>query len=210
MGREERDPQDPRATRSARRDTQPTDRLGGSGAPVDPVNPDWRGPRVTGRNRRSQGLPSSREEFVLWLQFGGWRLLLAAVALVIVLVGLIYITRPRPLPVVSEPTPEVSDSLLPVAPLPSVTPGIFTPTVTLPPQGSVGGARFRVVNTGPEGLFLRPDHNRDNPPVKTLPDGTIVTIVGEDFVGPDRVWKHVQDPEGAQGWVAADFLQPVP
>ena len=79
MGREERDPQDARTTRSARRQTQPTDRLDDAEpAYSDPVNPDWRGARTARRGRRSQGLPTSRQEFVLWLQYGGWRVLLAA------------------------------------------------------------------------------------------------------------------------------------
>ena len=94
MGREEPDPQDARTTRSTRRTTQPTDRLDDAGpAYGDPVNPDWRGSRATRRGRRSQGLPSSRQEFVLWLQYGGWRVLLAAGVLVLVLIGLIYLTR---------------------------------------------------------------------------------------------------------------------
>jgi len=46
-------------------------------------------------------------------------------------------------------------------------------------------------------------------PIKTLPEGTIVTVVGEDSVQPDRVWKRVRDPEGAEGWAAADYLAPV-
>src|SRR5690242_11822729 len=94
MGREERDPEDARTTRSARRATQPTDRLDDAEpAYHDPVNPDWRGTRAGRRTRRSQALPTSRQEFVLWLQYGGWRVLLAAGVLVIVLIGLIYLTR---------------------------------------------------------------------------------------------------------------------
>ena len=95
MGGEEQDPYDARTTRSSRRsDTEPTERLGANRpAAADPVNPDWRGARVTRKNRRGQGLPSSRQEFLLWLQYGGWRTLLAAVVLVVFLIGLIYLTR---------------------------------------------------------------------------------------------------------------------
>jgi SH3-like domain-containing protein len=59
-------------------------------------------------------------------------------------------------------------------------------------------------------LFLRPDHSSEGTPLKTLTDGSIVTVVGEDFSAPNRVWKHVRDAEGAEGWAAADFLQAVP
>ena len=213
MGREEQDPYDARTTRSSRRsDTEPTDRLGAgrAAAPSDPVNPDWRGSRVTRRNRRSQGLPSSRQEFILWLQYGGWRVVAAAVVVVACLIGLIYVTRtPKAVPQFGRPTEQAGVAGAGGAGLPviaSPTPGAAQPTVA-PTADPAGGAQFQVVNTGPEGLFLRPDHNTNQPPVKTLPDGSLVTIAGPDFSGPDRVWKHVRDAEGAEGWVAADFLQ---
>jgi len=213
MSGEERDPYDARTTRSSRHsDTEPTDRLGASRpAPADPVNPDWRGSRVTRRNRRSQTLPSSRQEFILWLQYGGWRALVAAVVLVVLLIGLIYITRmprnattPFGRPTAAASVDNSGAAGLPL--LPSPTPGAL-PTAA-PTASTAGGARFRVINTGSDGLFLRPDHNTNQPPIKTLPDGSVVTVIGQDFSGPDRVWKNVQDADGAKGWVAADFLQP--
>jgi hypothetical protein len=216
MGREERDPEDARTTRSTRRATQPTDRLD-DGGPVygDPVNPDWRGSRATRRGRRSQGLPSSRQEFVLWLQYGGWRMLLAASVLAVVLIGLIYITR-MPSDASSPfgtPTEAPAFGEAPILPIqPTVTPRVITPTLAIAQNGAgaaSGGAQFRVFNTGAEGLFLRPDHSTEGAPLKTLPEGTIVTVIGEDFSAPNRVWKHVRDPEGSEGWAAADFLQAV-
>ena len=93
---------------------------------------------------------------------------------------------------------------------PSVTPrptGVAPTAVT--GAGSAGGAQFRVFNTEGQGLFLRQDHSGDSQVLKTLPDGTIVTVVGQDFSGPDRVWKNVREPDGSTGWVAADYLQTV-
>jgi hypothetical protein len=218
MGREERDPQDARTTRSTRRTTQPTDRLDDAEPAFnDPVNPDWRGSRATRRVRRSQGLPTSRQEFVLWLQYGGWRVLLAAGVLVVVLIGLIYLTR-MPSSAASpfgKPTEAAALGEAPILPIqPTVTPQVITPTLVIAQNGTgvgstSGGAQFRVFNTGPEGLFLRSDHSTDSQQLKTLPDGTIVTVVGEDFSAPDRVWKHVKDAAGTEGWVAAEFLQAV-
>jgi len=217
MGREERDPQDARTTRSTRRTTQPMDRLDDAEPALnDPVNPDWRGARTMRRGRRSQGLPTSRQEFVLWLQYGGWRVLLAAGVLVVVLIGLIYLTR-RPSSASSpfaQPTESAALGAAPILPLqPSVTPRVITPTLEIAQNGTgagttSGGAQFRVVNTG-DGLFLRPDHSVDGTPLKTLNDGSIVTVVGDDFSAPDRVWKHVRDAAGTEGWVAAEFLQAV-
>ena len=206
---------DPYETRSARRrgDTEPNPRGDTGGSSYgEPINPDWRGSRVTRRNRRSQGLPSSRQEFLIWLQFGGWRVLLAAVALVAVTVWLIWLTS-RPQGATSpfaRPTEDLvaSGGTLPLQP--SVTPrptGVAPTAVT--GAGSAGGAQFRVFNTEGQGLFLRQDHSGDSQVLKTLPDGTIVTVVGQDFSGPDRVWKNVREPDGSTGWVAADYLQTV-
>ena len=206
---------DPYETRSARRrgDTEPNLRGDTGGSSYgEPINPDWRGSRVTRRNRRSQGLPSSRQEFLIWLQFGGWRVLLAAVALVAVTVWLIWLTsRPKDAPSpFATPTEDLvaSGGTLPLQP--SVTP---RPTGAVPTAaaevGGAGGAQFRVFNTDGQGLFLRQDHTGDSQVLKTLPDGTIVTVVGQDFSGPDRVWKNVREPDGGTGWVAADYLQAV-
>lgn len=216
MAREDRDPYETRTTRTPHRgDTEPTDRAGAGGraADADPLNPDWRGSRVTRRNRRSQTIPSSRQEFALWLQYGGWRIVAAAAALVLLLVLMIYFSRsPRQVPT-STPT-EVAVSAgggvggagLPA--LPSATASI-SPTLAPAANANAGGAQFRVINTGAEGLFLRPDHSTDGPPVKTLAEGALVTIIGQDYIAPDRVWKNVRDAEGSEGWVAADFLQAV-
>lgn len=216
MAREDRDPYETRATRAPHRgDTEPTDRLGGSerDPAADPLNADWRGSRVTRRNRRSQGIPSSRQEFALWLQYGGWRIVAAAAALVVLLVLMIYVSRsPRQVP--SATPTEVAASAgsgvggSGLSALPSATASI-SPTLAPAVNTNTGGAQFRVINTGAEGLFLRPDHSTDGPPVKTLPEGAVVTIIGQDYIAPDRVWKNIRDAEGSEGWVASDYLQAV-
>lgn len=213
MARDEYDTQEARPPRAIRRDTQPTDRLSAEElGQSDLVNPNWRRERATGRNRRAQTLPSSRQEVVLWLQDGGWRLVAGAVlitALVIVL--LVGLGKAQPLPTQTsaetEPLPTEVAIIQPFgAEQPSVTPPQITPAP--PPPAAQGGAQFRVFNTGSLGLFLRSEPSTANQPLKTLNDGAIVTIVGADFVGPDRVWKHIRDADGTEGWVAADFLQP--
>ncbi|MBS1967170.1 MAG: SH3 domain-containing protein [Chloroflexi bacterium SZAS-1] len=214
MAREERDPYETRNTRAPQRgDTEATERPGARRpASSDPLNPDWRGARVTRRNSRSQGIPSSRQEFALWLQYGGWRIVAVAAALVVLLVLMLYVSRmPRQALPTAQPTAVAFDQGSGVGvnsqTIPLATSGI-SPTLA-PVANAGGGARFRVVNTGAEGLFLRPDHSSDGPPIKTLPDGSVVTIVGQDYIAPDRVWKNVRDAEGSQGWVAADYLEAV-
>jgi len=149
---------------------------------------------------------------ILWLQYDGWKFVLAAIAIVlagIVLFMLSQANAPAPLrlsDVTSEPQLQIV--LTPLPDQPTVTPDPLTSTVTLTPIVSLN-VQLRVQGTGSEGLFLRPEPNRNSRPIKTLPEGTIVTVVGEDSVQPDRVWKRVRDPEGAEGWAAADYLVPV-
>lgn len=210
----EHDPYETRATRR-RGDTEPNARDDAGGQSYgEPINPDWRGSRVTRRTRRGQGLPSSRQEFVIWLQYGGWRVLLAAALLVGVTVWLFWLTsRPKDAPSpFTRPTDDLVASGSGAAPLPlqpSVTPRPTGGVPTAAPAANGGGAQFRVFNTEGQGLFLRQTHDAAAQVLKTLPDGTLVTVVGPDFSGPDRVWKNVRDPDGSTGWVAADFLQAV-
>lgn len=216
MDRDEYEPDDARTTRSGRHPNPPTDRLGPSEIGYDAQSSrNWRADRAQ-RGRRTSSMPFSRQEFALWLQHGGLRIVLLVAGITgIVIIGMLLWRGGRPLPLAT-PTPEPAIADQPILQsLPTVTPAI-SPTETIGSQGVGGtgtaedGARFQVTGTGAEGLFLRPDHNTTNPPIKTLPDGAIVIIIGEDFSGPDRVWKHVRDSEGTEGWAAADFLKPAP
>jgi hypothetical protein len=216
MDPDEYEPDDARTTRSGRRSNPPTDRLGPSEIGYDAQSSrNWRADRAQ-RGRRTSSMPFSRQEFALWLQHGGLQIVLIVAGITVALiVGILLWRGGRPLPLAT-PTPEPAVVNLPMLQsLPTVTPAI-SPTESIAPQGVGGtgstgeGARFQVTGTGTEGLFLRPDHNTTNPPLKTLQDGSIVTIIGEDFSGPDRVWKHIRDAEGTEGWAAADFLKPAP
>ena len=143
-------------------------------------------------------------------------MLLAAGVLVGGLIGLIYRTR---MPSSAEspfgrPTEAPALGEAPILPIqPTITPRVITPTLQIAQDGTIagtagGGAQFRVVNTE-IGLFLRSDHSLESTQLKSLADGSIVTVIGEDFSAPDRVWKHVRDAAGTEGWVAAEFLQAV-
>jgi hypothetical protein len=214
MAREDYDPDDVRATRPTRHGRSPTDRLT-PGASSHPVASDrnWRAERAT-RRHRAVSFPTSRQELALWLQYGGWRIVSVAAAVVIIaILAMVFLRNLNQTPLaIAVPTDEPSAFNQPlIDPFPTVTP-VVSSTAAIDTQGTGGsneGARFRVAGTGSEGLFLRPDHSSDNQPIKTLTDETIVTIIGDDFSGPDRVWKHIRDPDGAEGWAAADWLKPV-
>lgn len=68
---------------------------------------------------------------------------------------------------------------------------------------------YLVVNTGGEGALLRPEPGSDDW-IKGWDDGTEMVVVAPNREAGERIWKNVRDPEGNVGWIAADFLMPVP
>jgi hypothetical protein len=148
---------------------------------------------------------------------------LVAMVIVLALVFLLMQTRadrPNPFRTTSPGTGQVAAGGDAEPGVPAATGGdteleeIFEqPTVTPQPptEAPASTAEFFVVNgTGTNGLFLRPGPSTDGAPIKTLPEGTRVERIGEDEFGANFVWRPVRGPDGAEGWVAVDFLQPAP
>jgi hypothetical protein len=205
------DDDDDRATYSPRAGQAPTTRAAGDYRAGQPIRQDWRSHRAqSGASMRARPRASPGNDFVLWLQGGGWKIAALVAGVVVLAVLALILVRPaRPLATPSSattPAAGIGRSAL-GTPLPSVTAGPTRPTSA---PTFTASARFRVVNTGDEGLFLRPSPSTSNTPLKTLPDGTILTVIGEDVSAADRVWKHVRDPDGTEGYVARDYVQPVP
>jgi hypothetical protein len=194
-------PSDPRRT-----DVLPS--AGTDWSASEPVNPGWRKERVTPRKgrKRAAGLPGSPQELPHWLQAGGWRYIAIVGALVVVgLIAALAVSRNDRRNegfgagrATGIPTAETS-----LLREPSVT---TAPTVAAPaaPQS------FVVAGTDGQGLFLRADPSTESQALATLPDGTRIEQTGEDFAGPDRVWRKVRTADGLEGWVAVDYLQPAP
>jgi hypothetical protein len=176
----------------------------------EPVNPGWRNERASGRRSARRGaLPSSPQEFQLWLQAGGWRYLAGIAALLVVLlIAMLALARndqrEAGLPGVGQEQPAVSEPVLGGAS------GEALPTVTAAPPTPAQPRFFVVANTAGQGLFLRPQPSTEGNPIATLPDGTRVEQVGDDVPGGDRVWRRVRAPDGQEGYVAVDFLTPAP
>lgn len=207
-----------RVTQTTRRSARQTERLRDTDeSHVDPLREDWRRSRSrsAGHARRNQTWPASRQEAIIWLQHGGWRIVAIAAAVVfIIILVLVLNQRSRALP----------DNILAddTTPTSAVTGGLVLPTqpgdpaLAIPPPATdvpaapAEGAQFQVTGTSTDGLFLRPEPNTDTSPITTIPEGSVVTVIGDDSPGPNYNWKHVRAADGSEGWVAADFLQPVP
>lgn len=180
----------------------------------EPVNPGWRSERATGRKPARRGaLPTSPQEFQLWLQAGGWRYLagIAGLLIVLLIASLAFSRteqREAGLPQVGQEQPAVSEPVLGGAPESTSLP---EPSVTAaPPPPPAQPSFFVVTGTGGQGLFLRPEASLDRAPLTTLPDGTRVEQVGDDVPGANYVWRRVRTADGLEGYVAVDFLTPAP
>ncbi|MBO9316689.1 MAG: SH3 domain-containing protein [Chloroflexus sp.] len=182
------------------RETSRTERLDATSA-----SPAWRPSRPTrggiDRNNMWHVVPR-------WLQQRGWLYVVSGFGLLVLIAILFlwYLRDDRREVPLGTPTTT------------SLQPGILAPTQSADetdasalspvPAPTPAPRFFVVVNTGGQGLFLRPAPNRNNQPITTLPDGTRLEQIGEDVPGPDFVWRPVRTPDGLEGYVAVDFLAP--
>jgi hypothetical protein len=87
---------------------------------------------------------------------------------------------------------------------------IVTPTgepTTSAPTGLAIGVKAKVVGTGGQGVNLRSAAGTGNARVKTLPDGTIVEVIGGPKDANDFTWWQVRDAAGVTGWVVSKYLE---
>jgi hypothetical protein len=186
-------------------------------------DPGWRRERAAPRSRAARPrsaqtatlkLPVSGQEFQRWLQAGGWRYLagIIAVMLLLLITGMVFQRGSENATAAGRPQ---ADGTATVGPLGTVSPLLaLYETATaqaLMPTPSVRA--FTVSGTGGAGLFLRPAASRNGDPLATLPDGSRVEQAGEDVTDggdPGLVWRQVRTADGRTGFVAAQFLVPVP
>jgi tetratricopeptide (TPR) repeat protein len=135
---------------------------------------------------------------------GGRRtLIISTVALPIVLglviFGVVVFTsaRGRAAETAAAPTPAPVATIAPTAAPTSAIPAVLADPSTT--------TRMLVNNVGTDGLSLRRSPGNGQR-IKVWPDGTALTDLGESAEQGGKTWKRVRDPEGNEGWVAADFL----
>ena len=69
---------------------------------------------------------------------------------------------------------------------------------------------MRVVGAGAEGVNLRAEPSASGARLKGLFDGAELELLGQDAEADGRNWHNVRDPtDRSEGWVAAEFLEPV-
>jgi hypothetical protein len=99
--------------------------------------------------------------------------------------------------------------LLEAPPSPTAAPA---PSPVAKPMASPAPAvarHGRIVGAGQEAVNLRAEPGARGARLKGLGDGTVLELLGHEVEMNGRTWRDVRDPtDGAEGWVAAEFLGP--
>ncbi len=90
----------------------------------------------------------------------------------------------------------------PVAPIAPIPTEIPTQPTSVPVQWLVVG------NTAGEGVYLRGNPVMAERLSSPLRDGTKLQVIGPDEDGDGQHWKHVEAPNGRQGWVPTQYVMP--
>ncbi|MCC7371926.1 MAG: SH3 domain-containing protein [Chloroflexi bacterium] len=118
---------------------------------------------------------------------------------VLVVVSIAWLAAPRrvdrPLPAAVAPLPVVQ-----VAPTPIPAPAVAAPEPAPVPE------KVKVANTGGSNLNLRANAGERSQRLKSVPEGSLLEIVGADQTADGVVWRNVRDASGASGFVAAKFV----
>ena len=95
------------------------------------------------------------------------------------------------------------------SPTPSPTPTAL-PSATPSPTPAPETQRFMVIgNTDGQGVYLRRTPRMDDK-LQAWPDNTRMELLGEVVQGDGRTWRKVRAPNGAEGYIPAEFLVAAP
>lgn len=131
----------------------------------------------------------------------------------IILIGLLLFT----LWVIPEPqTHKIGQTSTPllgriVTPTPDMSTAFASP-IPSPTAVPLRRISYVVAHTGGIGLNLRADPMTSSIVLEGLPDGTRLEQIGSgvDVNAAGQAWQNVRAPSGNEGWVAVQYLQPVP
>ncbi len=128
---------------------------------------------------------------------------------------------PEPL-ATGQPQPTVIRLTAPPSPIPSPTTAVETPTsiptltpvptldLAHPPADVTVGYYAMVVGTGGDGVTVRGGPSTSDTRLLTAAEGRLMIVLEGPVTGGDFEWWRVRLDDGAEGWIAGDFLAPAP
>jgi Bacterial SH3 domain len=115
-----------------------------------------------------------------------------------------------PASVATTPTPddEPDDEEDEDEPAPAPSPTAASAAGTAAPSAKPGTEQVKVAESGGTGVNMRERPGTTGPVMKTVPEGTVLQVVGADQQMDGKAWRNVRDDEGSTGWIAAELLEP--
>jgi SH3 domain-containing protein len=133
-----------------------------------------------------------------------WPSALVGLALaVFVVVGVSWLASPRR---ADRPLAMASASVAAPEPVVTVVPTPIPPPPAGTAQPEPAAERVKVSNTNGVGVNLRAKASERAQRLKTMPEGSILEIVGTDETAEGLTWRHVKDAAGTSGYVAGKFV----
>jgi outer membrane receptor protein involved in Fe transport len=93
------------------------------------------------------------------------------------------------------------------SPSASASPSAARPAATTEPAARAN--TVYVGNTDSQGVFIRKTPVMADR-LRAYPDGTALTIAGDDVDGDGQHWRHVKTPDGVEGYVPAMYTVETP
>ena len=161
--------------------------------------------------------PAERSQPWLWLGLGT---LITVIGLALALWALAgFLSQP---PAATSAGLEPTIIRLTAPPVPTATAAIFvapptaaptatsvpTPDLSVAPPEVTAGYYATVVETGGVGVTVRNGPNTSNAPITVAGENSVVLVIEGPTPGGAYQWWRVRLPDGAEGWVAGDFLSP--
>jgi len=92
------------------------------------------------------------------------------------------------------------------APVPVVPPTPIPAPPIAAPEPTPAPERVKVSFTNGSGLILRAQAGERGQRLKTMPEGTMLDVIGGDMTADGIAWRNVRDAAGTNGWVAGKFV----
>lgn len=181
--------------------------------------------RRTRRPRRIEQVDSAEIGFpIAWVLIGA-----LSAMLIIGLIGLASLNflrrqsiTPTPpsipnlaptLPVLETDTGNSTPTIPPVVTLPPTLTPVPSPTAPpAPPDRLERNGYAKIIGTDGFGASLRAGPGTNNARIGIVPEGSVVELKdgprNSELPTEEYIWWLVQSPDGTEGWVATDFLQP--
>ena len=106
--------------------------------------------------------------------------------------------------------PTAAPTVAATATRPAVTPTAPpAPKPTNTPEPAAASDSVWVGNTDGEGVYVRKTPVMADR-LDAYPDGTQLTIIGDDVEGDGQTWKHVKTPDGLEGYVPSIYTIDAP